>query len=70
MHNTEHTGIGLMWFRNDLRLQDNEALAKAIAENASVLPIYIFDTRSFRTSTYGFKKIGPFRAQFLLESVY
>lgn len=69
MHNTEHTGIGLMWFRNDLRLQDNETLIKAISENTSVLPIYIFDTRSFRTSTYGFKKTGPFRAQFLLESV-
>lgn len=69
MNTNEQSNLGLMWFRNDLRLHDNETLIKAIEENKTVLPIYIFDTRNFRTSTYGFNKTGPFRAQFLRESV-
>ena len=34
--------INIHWFRTDLRLNDNPALLKA-AENAELLPIYIFD---------------------------
>jgi deoxyribodipyrimidine photo-lyase len=35
--------IAVMWFRRDLRLQDNVALYHALSENASVLPVFIFD---------------------------
>jgi len=35
--------IAIMWFRRDLRLQDNVALYHALSENASVLPVFIFD---------------------------
>ena len=28
----------IMWFRNDLRLHDNEALSDAISHNEEVLP--------------------------------
>jgi len=31
------------WFRRDLRLDDNTGLLKALAENESVIPIFIFD---------------------------
>lgn len=34
----------VVWFRRDLRLQDNAALYHALKENESVLPIFIFDT--------------------------
>lgn len=34
----------VFWFRRDLRLEDNTALAAALSENKSVLPIFIFDT--------------------------
>lgn len=33
----------LVWFRRDLRAADNTALAQAIRESASVLPLFIFD---------------------------
>lgn len=35
--------IAIMWFRRDLRLQDNAALYHALSENTHVLPIFIFD---------------------------
>jgi deoxyribodipyrimidine photo-lyase len=34
----------VFWFRRDLRLTDNAALYRALQENDSVLPIFIFDT--------------------------
>jgi deoxyribodipyrimidine photo-lyase len=36
--------INIFWFRRDLRLEDNTALIKALAEGIPVLPIFIFDT--------------------------
>jgi hypothetical protein len=39
-------GPALLWFRNDLRLSDNEALAAANAAT-SLVPVYIFDDREF-----------------------
>lgn len=33
----------IMWFRNDLRLGDNKALAAAVASGAPVIPLYILD---------------------------
>jgi deoxyribodipyrimidine photo-lyase len=36
--------IALFWFRRDLRIQDNAGLYRALKENDSVLPIFIFDT--------------------------
>ena len=58
----------LIWFRNDLRLHDNEALAKA-SQAESILPVYIFDPRHFETTSFGFPKTGSHRADFLLESL-
>lgn len=36
--------ITVFWFRRDLRLNDNAGLYKALKNNPSVLPIFIFDT--------------------------
>ena len=33
----------LVWFRQDLRLNDNPALAEAVARGGAVLPVYIWD---------------------------
>ena len=33
----------VFWFRRDLRFNDNTGLLAALAENESVLPIFIFD---------------------------
>ncbi|MEQ8523632.1 DASH family cryptochrome [Gracilimonas sp.] len=58
----------LIWFRNDLRLHDNEALAKA-SQADEILPVYIFDPRHYGTTSFGFPKTGSHRAKFLLESL-
>ncbi|MCI4671350.1 MAG: DASH family cryptochrome [Bacteroidia bacterium] len=60
---------GILWFRNDLRLHDNEALTKAIENVGKIIPVYILDERQLKKSPFGFPKIGPHRAQFLLDSV-
>jgi deoxyribodipyrimidine photo-lyase len=59
----------LIWFKTDLRLTDNETLVKAIAQNDQVIPVYCLDDNHFKTTSFGFKKTGSFRAQFLLESL-
>ncbi|WP_374951220.1 DASH family cryptochrome [Mucilaginibacter sp.] len=59
----------LVWFRNDLRIHDNEILSEAVRKADKVLPVFIFDPFYFRTSASGALKTGSFRARFLLESV-
>ncbi|MDI6034661.1 DASH family cryptochrome [Flavobacterium sp. LB2P84] len=60
---------GLVWFRNDLRVNDNESLTNAIDENDTVIAVYCFDPRHFEQTRFGFKKTEKFRAKFLIESV-
>lgn len=59
----------LVWFRNDLRLHDNEMLVEAIAKSDEILPIFCFDPREFELTRYESVKTGAVRAHFLLESV-
>ncbi|XP_076899865.1 blue-light photoreceptor PHR2-like [Bidens hawaiensis] len=59
----------VVWFRNDLRLHDNESLSSANNDSMSVLPVYCFDPRDYGKSSSGFDKTGPYRASFLIESV-
>lgn len=60
----------IVWFRQDLRLSDNEALMHAINSGEEVYPVYIFDERQFRGSTrFGFPKTGKFRCKFIIEAV-
>jgi deoxyribodipyrimidine photo-lyase len=59
----------LVWFKTDLRIEDNETLLRAIAQSEKILPVYCFDEAHFETTPCGFKKTGAFRAQFLLESL-
>jgi deoxyribodipyrimidine photo-lyase len=60
----------IVWFRNDLRLHDNEAITNALRMADEVIPVFIFDERTFLGKTrFGFPKTGKFRAKFILESV-
>lgn len=60
----------ILWFRQDLRLHDNEALQDALAQAFEVVPVYVFDLRVFKgTTELGLPKTGYFRAKFILESV-
>lgn len=58
----------LFWFRNDLRLHDNEAFLKA-TQKGNVVPVYVIDTRLLKNTFLGFKRTGVFRVKFLLESL-
>lgn len=62
---------GILWFRNDLRLDDNESLHEALAHGI-VIPVYVFDDRIFKGTThdFGFQKTGIHRAKFLIEAVH
>ena len=61
----------ILWFRNDLRLHDNEALVDALQLNSEVIPVYVMDPRLFEGKTpLGFAKLGEFRRKFLLESLH
>jgi deoxyribodipyrimidine photo-lyase len=59
----------LVWFRNDLRIHDNEILLEAIRKSDKVLPVYCFDPYYFRKNPSENSKTGNLRARFLLESV-
>ncbi|GAB5553263.1 MAG: DASH family cryptochrome [Saprospiraceae bacterium] len=60
----------IVWFRQDLRLGDNEALTEALSHAYEVLPVYVFDIRLFKEKDdLGFPVIGPYRSRFILESV-
>lgn len=59
----------LVWFRNDLRIQDNTSLSQAIENSNQVVAVYCFDTRQFATDRFGFKKTEKFRTKFLIETI-
>jgi len=61
--------IGLVWFKNDLRLLDNEVLCKAIASCDVILPVYIFDERQFKKLHLGFPKADFNRFEFLVQTL-
>jgi hypothetical protein len=53
-------GVAIVWFRNDLRVLDNEAVVRAWAASDAVLPVYCVDPRISAGSThyFGFPKTG------------
>ena len=64
----------LVWFRTDLRIRDNRALAAA-TEAERLCCVYCFDPRRFGSREYGggnsfrYEKTGGHRTRFLRESV-
>ena len=49
MNNT----LNIVWFRQDLRLEDNPALTKASENYARILPIYILDDENAESWSMG-----------------
>ncbi|RYX79134.1 deoxyribodipyrimidine photo-lyase [bacterium] len=54
----------IVWFRNDLRVHDHPALAKAVSESDSVIPLFIIDDALMNGGVRGSN-----RNRFLLESL-
>lgn len=69
--------MNLVWFRNDLRVNDNEVLKAACEQGDGVIGVYFFDPAFYEDSTWDssiaiklpFTKTGSYRAQFIIESV-
>lgn len=59
----------LVWFRNNIRVEDNKALTEALAADSTVIALYCFDPRQYAETGFGFPKTGAFRAKFLIESI-
>ncbi|WP_421949209.1 DASH family cryptochrome [Phaeodactylibacter xiamenensis] len=59
----------ILWFRNDLRLTDQPALNAALRKYKAILPVYILDERLLQPDRWGFTRMGPYRLNFLLESL-
>lgn len=60
---------GLVWFTNNLRVEDNNALISAQKNNERVIGVFYFDPKLFEKDRFGFRKTEKFRAQFLLQTV-
>lgn len=60
----------LLWFRTDLRLLDHQPLTRACQQGSPLIPLYCLDPRQFGQTSLGLRpRTGPFRGQFLLESL-
>lgn len=59
----------IVWFRNDLRLNDNETLNAAVNESECIVPVFVLDERLLQQDRWGFLKMGVYRLKFLLESL-
>jgi deoxyribodipyrimidine photo-lyase len=60
----------MVWFKQDLRLDDHASLTKAIEQSKGrVIPIYILDPRKLENHALGWPKIGAYRAKFLVEAL-
>jgi deoxyribodipyrimidine photo-lyase len=60
--------VSIHWFKNDLRLHDNPALAEA-AQADGLIGVYCVDARHDANSEYGPPKLGPHRRAFLRASL-
>jgi deoxyribodipyrimidine photo-lyase len=61
--------VALVWFRNNLRLHDNEPLLRACEEYDFVLPFYCLPDSTKKLPLSGLKKTGDLRSDFLSESL-
>ena len=59
----------LVWFRNNMRVEDNSSLTKAINNSDNVIGFINIDPKIFISTKYGFKKTEKYRAKFLLETI-
>lgn len=68
---------GIIWYRNDLRVEDHVGLKLASEKHQQIVGVYCFDPRQFETLHFetsdqqiSFKKTEKYRANFLIESIH
>lgn len=60
---------GLVWFKNDLRLHDNEALIRAQQECSDLVFCFCIEEKGFGKLDLGFKRADVIRFKFMEQSV-
>ena len=61
---------GIIWFKNDLRLDDNPALVAAAGQVDRLVCVYCIDARFEQTSNYGdAPRVGLHRRGFIAEAL-
>lgn len=63
------SNTAIVWFRNDLRVLDNEALFRACSRYERIVPVFCLDPDVLDARQYGFPKIGDRRLNFLMEGL-
>lgn len=58
----------LLWFKQDLRLDDHPALQAGLTAEC-LLPVYVLDPALLQLNEFGMRRMGVHRARFLLESL-
>lgn len=59
----------IVWFRNDLRINDHQPLMEAVKKSDSIIPVFCIDPRWQESTPLGTLKVGYHRFKFLLESL-
>lgn len=59
----------IYWFRNDLRVEDNEGLKLAVDRFDEVIPLYVLEEEWLNGTQFGIERMGAHRLKFLLESL-
>ncbi|MCC2616570.1 DASH family cryptochrome [Aestuariibacter halophilus] len=63
------SSLGVMWFRHDLRLHDNPALAALSRCVDAMVCVYVIDPRWFRPTHFHAAPMGVHRQRFLRQSL-
>ena len=59
----------IYWFRNDLRVTDNPALAEACAVSDRLSLVYVLPDETAQAIPWGFPRYGPHRLAFLAQAL-
>ena len=59
----------LVWFRNDLRIADNQSLYDATIKHDKVIGLVLIPDFWLKETAFGFRKMEGFRARFLIETI-
>ena len=59
----------IYWFRNDLRVNDNISLNKALDDSDEILFVYIQDLKNFNNPHWSFPRLGNHRKTFISQGL-
>ena len=61
--------VSIVLFQHDLRIDDQLSLSKAMKQGLPIVGVYLYPSNDLKPTTWGFNQSGPFRQQFLWESL-